>query len=206
MNRTKVKVHGFDQPIEPWLAESRRSGSSRPALAALPHDEDPKHWPPWGCRAIGLLPKAHREDKLSSLAVAGIFVGMDKVAVEGTRIAVLDKEYMKTTDPITEVIVCTTVRTKDDSFPLLDAVNPSDDDLEEFVKSVLPAETAGTVPAAAASPPEPPPRSATPEATKAAEQEVDKAMEEIFSAPSAREVAADASRAADRVIEARLAS
>ena len=105
LNRTKVKVHGFDQPIEPWLAESRRSGSSRPALAALPHDEDPKHWPPWGCRAIGLLPKAHREDKLSSLAVAGIFVGMDKVAVEGTRIAVLDKEYMKTTDPITEVIV-----------------------------------------------------------------------------------------------------
>ena len=68
LNRTKVKVHGFDQPIEPWLAESRRSGSSRPALAALPHDEDPKHWPPWGCRAIGLLPKAHREDKLSSLA------------------------------------------------------------------------------------------------------------------------------------------
>ena len=203
LNRTKVKVHGFDQPIEPWLAESRRSGSSRPALAALPHDEDPKHWPPWGCRAIGLLPKAHREDKLSSLAVAGIFVGMDKVAVEGTRIAVLDKEYMKTTDPITEVIVCTTVRTKDDSFPLLDAVKPSDDDLEEFVKSVLPAETAGTAPAAAASPPEPPPRAAQPEATKAAEQEVDKAMEEIFSAPSAREAAAEASRAADRVIEAR---
>jgi type IV secretory pathway VirB10-like protein len=82
-------------------------------------------------------------------------------------------------------------------------VKPSDDDLEEFVKSVLPAETAGTMPAAAASPPEPPPRAAQPEATKAAEQEVDKAMEEIFSAPSAREAAAEASRAADRVIEAR---
>ena len=95
-----------------------------------------------------MLPKAHREDKLSSLAVAGIFVGMDKVAVEGTRIAVLDKEYMKTTDPITEVIVCTTVRTKDDSFPLLDAVKPSDADLEEFVKSVLPVE-----PVEAATPP-----------------------------------------------------
>ena len=36
----------------------------------------------------------------------------------------------------------------------------------------------------------------------AAEQEVDTAMEEIFNVPSAREAAADASRAADRVIEA----
>ena len=83
-----------------------------------------------------------REDKLSNVAVLGVFVGMDKATVDGTRLAVLDKQYLATPDPVTEVIVCTTVRTKDDPFPLLDAAKPTDDDLEELVKSVLAEENA----------------------------------------------------------------
>ena len=49
---------------------------------------------------------------------------------------------MKVDDPITDVIVCTTVRTRDDSFPLMDAVRPPQEDLDEFVNVAVPGEAA----------------------------------------------------------------
>ena len=106
------------------------------------------NWPPWGCRAIGLTPRPLRDTKLDPIAFAGICVGLDKVTTAGTRAAVLDMQYMKVDDPITDVIVCTTVRTRDDSFPLMDAVRPSQEDLDEFVNVAVSGEAAGQ-PAAA---------------------------------------------------------
>jgi hypothetical protein len=203
LNRTMAKVPGHDGLVEPWLLEARRSAAGRPPPPLLPRDEDPVNWPPWGCRAIGLTPRPLRDTKLDPIAFAGIFVGLDKVTTAGTRVAVLDMQYMKVDDPITDVIVCTTVRTRDDSFPLMDAVRPSQEDLDEFVNVAVPGEAAGQ-PAAAEVPAAQPAADA---AQPNAEAAVDAAMDQIFgerersrSPPRerVREAAADASQASER--------
>ena len=111
------------------LAEERLA---RPNAMAH-EDDDPGRWPPWGCKAVALVPPARREDKLSPVAAYGAFVGYDKTVVHGVRVAVLSQGYMNAAEPVEGILVSTTVRTTDAVFPMLDARGATLQELEEFV-------------------------------------------------------------------------
>ncbi len=119
-NRIKRRITGQEVEIQPLLAEMKEA-------------DDVTKWPPWGCKAFALLPRVHRDDKVSPVAVLGTFLGFEKTVSNGTRVAVLHKDYTKVADPIEDVLVSTTVRRIDGHFPL--AEGPREDEcLKDFLK------------------------------------------------------------------------
>ena len=67
--------------------------------------------------------KELRETKLSPKAVAGVFVGWDRVVSGGVKVAVLKDAYMLQADPIERVATATTVRIQNGVFPLVKWAN-----------------------------------------------------------------------------------
>lgn len=101
---------------------------------SMHEDDDPRRWPPWGCRIVALIPKVDRDSKLDAVAVVGAFLGYDQTISGGVRVAVL-----KVKDKFVEfdkVIVSTTVRTKDEEFPFSMSHGPSLDELKVIEASL----------------------------------------------------------------------
>eukprot|EP00974_Lingulodinium_polyedra_P061172 5901059-Lingulodinium_polyedra.AAC.1 len=127
LNRTPREDGATPAAAEELEAQKASGCTSTPAPATAP---GPESWPPWGCKAIALRPKAHREDKLEPVAIVGVFVGFDPVTVNGVRVAVPGPTRA---EPVLDVIVSTTVRTKDDQFPFVTGFTPNGDELQEIV-------------------------------------------------------------------------
>jgi hypothetical protein len=107
-------------------------------------DDDPMKWPPWGCRVVALVPQIHRDTKLDPVAVLGLFLGYDVSVTGGVRVAVLKDNQGNLV--IDKIIVSTTVRTKDEEFPLAASKKPSDDELKA-IEFELKGELVGEPPA-----------------------------------------------------------
>ena len=74
----------------------------------------------------------HRDHKFAGVAVLGIFVGFDKVVVDGIRVAMLKENFRELEDPIDGVVVSTTVKTMDQEFPLQEAKPADGEELKAF--------------------------------------------------------------------------
>ena len=107
-NQTKRDID--DTMVEPLFLELTEDDETAKHLA---EEDIVEFWPPWGCQAIAPLPLAARDDKLSPVALMGVFLGYDKTIVNGIRVGVSEGNFRKCSQPAEEVIVSTTVRLKE---------------------------------------------------------------------------------------------
>ena len=89
---------------------------------------------------VAKLPPAAGDDKLSSVAVMGVFLGYDTTIVNGIRVGVLEDCLRKRNHPVKDVIVSTTARMKYTTFPTMDSHIRIEEDMcrlftEEIEKS-----------------------------------------------------------------------
>ena len=155
--------------VIPLLAEKQSVDST---TERLHEDDDPSRWPPWGCRVVALMPRIDRDTKLDAVAVMGLFLGYDFTVTGGVRVALL--KLVQNTFEVDRVVVTTTVRKKDEEFPLAAAKRPADDELRTSEMELRSESQEGTRPLASDSP-----------SAVETETELDSEMEAIF-APKAR--------------------